>query len=130
MMHDHPGQLAYIQIDTADPERLAGFWAALFGVEIGERIGESPAGPRYVVLQPQDGGQVAFSFQWVPEEKQAKNRVHVDVAATQGLEEVTDLVEQQGGTRVRDGDFSEHGWRWRVMNDPEGNEFCLLPVDP
>jgi Glyoxalase-like domain len=27
-------------------------------------------------------------------------------------------------------DFREHGFRWRVMADPEGNEFCLVYEQP
>jgi hypothetical protein len=27
-------------------------------------------------------------------------------------------------------DFQEHGYRWRVMADPEGNEFCLVYEQP
>jgi hypothetical protein len=35
-------------------------------------------------------------------------------------------VEPLGGTRAPDIDFSEYGYDWRVMTDPEGNEFCLV----
>ena len=27
-------------------------------------------------------------------------------------------------------DFGEHGFSWRVMADPEGNEFCLIFTQP
>jgi hypothetical protein len=43
------------------------------------------------------------------------------------LEVLTELVERLGGSRQPGGDFSEHGWAWRVVADPEGNEFCLVP---
>jgi hypothetical protein len=45
------------------------------------------------------------------------------------LERVSQLVEQLGGARSQRGDFDEHGWKWRLMADPEGNEFCLVPAD-
>jgi hypothetical protein len=96
-------------------------------VDVEERVGESPAGPRYVVLKPQVEADVALAFQWVPEEKRVKNRVHLDVSAEGRIEEVTELVKRLGGSRAPTGDFREHGWKWRVMSDPEGNEFCLLP---
>jgi len=115
-------------VDSADPEHLARFWAALLDVEVEERTGSGPLGPRYVVLYPQEGAQVALSIQWVPEPKRSKNRLHLDVVAVHGLEEVTRLVEELGGSRRPDADFAEHGWNWRVMADPEGNEFCLIPA--
>jgi predicted enzyme related to lactoylglutathione lyase len=119
--------LAWIQVDSADPEHLARFWAALLDVEIEERAGSGPLGPRYVVLYPQEDADVALSFQWVPEPKLSKNRLHIDVVAVRGLDQVTQRVEELGGSRHPDGDFAEHGWDWRVMADPEGNEFCLIP---
>jgi predicted enzyme related to lactoylglutathione lyase len=120
-------RISWIQIDAADPERQARFWAGLLDVAVDERMGESPAGPRYVVLKPQTATDVALAFQWVPEEKRVKDRVHLDVSTEGRVEEITELVERLGGARAPSGDFHEHGWKWRVMFDPEGNEFCLLP---
>jgi hypothetical protein len=34
-----------------------------------------------------------------------------------------------GGRRRDDHDFHEHGFSWRRMADPEGNEFCLIYDD-
>jgi predicted enzyme related to lactoylglutathione lyase len=124
---DVRARVGWIQVDCGDPERLARFWGALLGVGIDGRIGSSPAGPRYLVLERQRDSGVALSFQWVPEPKRVKNRLHLDVTAVGGLEEVTRLVEELGGFREPDGDFAEGGWQWRVMVDPEGNEFCLVP---
>ena len=129
MEREPPGKLAWIQVDCRDPERLARFWARLLDVEVDERTGSSPVGPRFVVLQPQAGTGIAVSFQWVPEPKRSKNRLHLDLVAVQGLEHVSRLVEELGGSRSQEGDFDEHGWKWRVMADPEGNEFCLVPGD-
>lgn len=36
------------------------------------------------------------------------------------------MVEGLGGARVPHDDYHEHGYRWRLMADPEGNEFCLI----
>jgi predicted enzyme related to lactoylglutathione lyase len=118
--------LGWIVVDCADPERLARFWAALLDGAVEERIGTSPMGPRYVVLHPHGDANVALTFQWVPESKRSKNRLHLDVVAVQGLDAVTRIVEELGGSRRPEGDFSEQGWAWRVMTDPEDNEFCLI----
>ena len=70
----------------------------------------------------------------MPEGKSAKNRVHLDVNVGGGravpdderrprvntkAEELVAL----GATEVRRDE--EHGEYWIVMQDPEGNEFCL-----
>src|SRR5207237_10725878 len=101
-------------------------WREVLAVPIREQVGSSPAGPRYVVLEPQEANGVALAFQWVPEPKITKNRLHLDVAV-EDLEATTALVRRMGGSSVQDGDFEEDGWRWRVMRDPDGNEFCLIP---
>jgi len=49
--------------------------------------------------------------------------MHVDVAADDHEGEVERLVEL-GATRVADVD--EWGYRWTVLHDPEGNEFCVV----
>jgi predicted enzyme related to lactoylglutathione lyase len=59
----------------------------------------------------------------VPEEKAVKNRVHLDVKVPDRAAEIERLVEL-GGNRVRDAE--EDGEAWTVMQDPEGNEFCLF----
>ena len=61
-------------------------------------------------------------FAKVPEGKAAKNRMHVDMAAADQEAEVARLVEL-GATRVAD--MNEWGYEWTVMQDPEGNEFCV-----
>jgi hypothetical protein len=63
-------------------------------------------------------------FQRVPEQKVAKNRMHLDVPLA-GLDlddEVARLV-SLGASFLGHGEHPGH--RWAVMHDPEGNEFCL-----
>lgn len=63
-------------IDCADPLRVARFWAAVFGTDVGACDGE---GPHYVDLLPAPGVPT-LRFQRVPEPKRAKNRLHLDVS--------------------------------------------------
>ncbi len=70
-------------------------------------------------------------FQRVPEMKDEKNRVHLDLVVD-GLDEATAEVEKLGGRWLEPGNTRElEGFRWRCMADPEGNEFDLdvLPAD-
>jgi Glyoxalase-like domain len=71
-------------------------------------------------------------FQPVPEGKTAKNRVHLDVRASAGVEGEDGRVRarqhaqrlvEAGATILHEKD-EPIGW-CIVMTDPEGNEFCV-----
>jgi hypothetical protein len=72
-------------------------------------------------------------FQRVPEGKTVKNRVHLDVNVTTPgipaadrrslIDTEADRLVALGATRVED--HESHGDTWTVMQDPEGNEFCI-----
>ena len=138
-----------VTFDCADPARLAAFWA----LALGYRRQDPPAGfaswdaaleamgvpperrnDASAVADPEGVGPRLF-FQRVPEGKQTKNRVHLDVRAAPGLEgdarmaaleAEADRLVGHGAVRLRryepapplDGGHI-------VMADPEGNEFCL-----
>jgi len=118
------GKLAAIQVDCVDPVVVARFWSAIFGSEMLEPLGDPP---HYVNLGPAPAAPtgVMVAFQRVPEPRAAKNRLHFDVEV-EDVEAATSHVEALGGTRAPTPDFHEYGYNWRVMSDPEGNEFCLI----
>lgn len=115
------GRLEAITVDCADALALARFWGALFDTEIASTEGE---GPIYVDLRPAAGAPI-LRFQRVPEPKSVKNRVHLDIQVAD-LDEARARVEALGGRRISAQVFEEFGYRWVVMADPEGNEFCLV----
>ncbi len=137
-----------ITFDCGDPDSLAGFWAAVLGYrkdppppgfESWDQaldawgIPEERRNDRSAVSDPDGSGPRLF-FQKVPEGKVAKNRIHLDVRAAPGLEgddrmsaleaECTRL-EEIGATKVRRHDPGPMDNGFIVMQDPEGNEFCL-----
>jgi predicted enzyme related to lactoylglutathione lyase len=118
------GRLGAIQVDCADPVLLGRFWAEVLGTEMQEPLGDPP---HYVNLGRWSAapGAVLVAFQRVPEPRAGKNRLHLDVEV-EDVEEATTRVEALGGARVQAEDFHEYGYHWRVMTDPEGNEFCLV----
>jgi len=118
-MSDAKVRVWYVTVDCHDPETLAAFWRGLLGVEVAGTFGDA-----FVFLKRPSDEAVAMAFQRVPEDKVVKNRVHPDLHVDD-LEGVTQWVEANGGQRLEDHD--EEGFRWRVMRDPEGNEFCLVP---
>jgi predicted enzyme related to lactoylglutathione lyase len=117
-------RMGAVVIDCADPDLLATFWSQLLGVEKYRPIGDPV---QYAGIAPSDWGAPYMSFQRVPEPKVQKNRSHLDLHVND-VDVITALIERLGGSRDRD--FDEYGYRWRVMRDPEGNEFCLVHLRP
>lgn len=101
-----------VTFDCQRPRTLAAFWRAALGAE--------------PVLQTDDfvilGGRPALAFQRVEQPTQGKNRLHLDLSGGERTHEVARLVEL-GAKVVRNHDVD--GFRWTVMSDPLGNEFCV-----
>ena len=146
-----------ITFDAHDPETLSRFWAAALGyvnpgppgrevapgqdsfdvwhaflAEVG--VPESQWNTASAAEDPEGQGPRLF-FQQVPEDKTAKNRVHLDVRAAPGLqgddrmaalEAECERLVGLGATRVeRHEPAPPMSAGHIVMTDPEGNEFCL-----
>lgn len=103
-----------ITFDAADPERLALFWAEALGYERRDSSGN------FLILADPAGAGPGLLFGRVSEPKVAKNRVHLDL---DGDDAEVERLAGLGATRVET--VEEHGQRWTVMRDPEGNEFCV-----
>jgi hypothetical protein len=146
-----------VTFDAHDPRQLGLFWREVLdyavdpppGRTIGDPIETADAwlvfltqagvpverhNSAFGIVDPSGTGPRIF-FQQVPEDKQAKNRVHLDVRAAPGLQGEARMaaLEAQcqrlvglGAARQRrfepDGQMSAG---FIVMTDPEGNEFCL-----
>ncbi len=110
--------LAHVTFDCHDTLALAGFWSAALGRPV-----DDGAQPFFATIgYPASPGSPAWMFLAVPETKTVKNRMHLDLTADDREAEVARLV-GLGATRVADHD--EWGHVWTVVNDPEGNEFCV-----
>ena len=109
----HRSWLSDIVIDCHDLEAGVRFWTGALGAEVESR--DEP----YVSLSRVPGG-IGLGLQHVPEPKTAKSRVHLDLT-TDDLEAEVSRLEALGARRQQ----LINGW-W-VMEDPCGNEFCVLP---
>jgi hypothetical protein len=115
-------------IDCHDHRLVGEFWAAVLGYEITER----KDGPDhwYVELTgPPGSGPTVLAIR-VPEPKTVKDRIHIDVNATD--REQADEVERIIALGAKPVDIGQGDQTWVVLADPEGNEFCVLrsTVDP
>ena len=138
-----------ITFDCADPAGLAAFWAEALGYQVQDppdgfesweqalaAMGVPPENRNdaSALVDPKGSGPRLF-FQRVPEHKQAKNRVHLDVRAAPqlkgddrmaALEAEAERLGSHGATRLKRYEPApplEAGHI--VMSDPEGNEFRL-----
>jgi hypothetical protein len=114
-----------VTFDCADPERVARFWSVVLGYVVADSA--------VVCVDPTGVGPRLY-FQRVPEGKVVKNRVHLCVRVGTGLvgderlaaleAECTRLV-ALGAVRQRLLPADDENESCIVMQDIEGNEFCL-----
>jgi hypothetical protein len=111
--------LAHVTFDCTDAVALSSFWSAAIGRPV-----DDGAQPFFASIGfPAHDGQQAWLFLQVPEGKSAKNRMHLDLTSGGDREAEVERLVALGATKVEDHD--EWGHVWTVMNDPEGNEFCV-----
>ena len=149
------GTKTQIVFDTADPDRLAKFWAEALHYKLQEppagfasweaalkawNVPEEEWNSMSAIVDPEGGGP-RILFQQMDTPKPGKNRLHMDLNVSGGMavplatrkaevgREVDRLV-KLGATRQEaweppprsEGEPREY---WVVMQDPEGNEFCV-----
>jgi hypothetical protein len=133
-----------VTFDVHDLEAMSRFWALALDYEeeppppgfsswedFAERNAIPPELWRAAVVDPERRRPRLF-FQPVPEGKTAKNRVHLDIRASAGVEgeDGRERARRHAKRLVEAGAAIMHekdepiGW-CIVMTDPEGNEFCV-----
>jgi len=117
---DHDVNVANFTFDCTDVLRVARFWSAVLERPLDERSGEHFAS---IGGTDPDRIEPAWYFTRVPEAKHAKNRVHLDLT-TPDPDAVQRLI-ALGATVVGEHAVPGGSHRWTVMQDPEGNEFCV-----
>lgn len=135
----------HIVFDCADPDRVARFWMAALGgydfpvgVPEGFATWDEWADANNIPVEQRNAGRTLVDkdrgtrpdifFLQVPESKQVKNRVHLDIKVAPGLDgdarrtaiesEAARLTTLGATVATR---LDDH----IIMRDPEGNEFCL-----
>jgi hypothetical protein len=135
-----------VTYDCADPERVARFWCQVLGYvvppppeafvswdDFDRTLPADQQGSAFACIDPSGVGPRLF-FQRVPEGKVVKNRLHLDVRIGTGLvgEERLAALETEcarlvalGAVRVQLLLADGVNESCLVMQDVEGNEFCL-----
>ncbi len=114
-----------ITIDCHNPKALSEFWAQALNWKFDENATEDEAYIEKNLELNNNDGYPDLLFIKTPDQKNSKNRVHLDLRPTNQLEEV-ERLEKIGATRIEIGQSSSSETTWIVMADPEGNEFCVL----
>jgi hypothetical protein len=146
-----------VTFDANDPRMLSTFWRDVLGyvhpgppgVDVPEGVDPLAAWDEFLeragvpedqrntasALEDPEGEGPRIFFQQVPEDKVAKNRVHLDVRAAPGLEGADRMAALEAECDRLVGLGAKRIQRFEpapplslgtiVMNDPEGNEFCL-----
>jgi catechol 2,3-dioxygenase-like lactoylglutathione lyase family enzyme len=137
-----------VTFDCADPAALSRFWCEVLGYRLDSPpppyesweealdafgVPEENRNDASACVDPDGQGPRLF-FQKVPEGKSRKNRVHIDVRAAPGLrgddrmaalEQRCEALVTLGAARVARQEPGGMSFGHIVMQDPEGNEFCL-----
>lgn len=115
-------RLSELVLNCDDPEVLSRFWCAVLdyvelgkdedGIEIGPASGFGGATPTIILSRnPQPGSQPL--------------RLHLDVSPVDQDQDAE--LERLLALGARPADVGQTGEEsWHVLQDPEGNEFCLL----
>lgn len=137
-----------VTIDCAEPHVLADWWAETLGWEVEPQdeafirrmVAEGHAdeadttvhrgalvwrvGAAIVAPAEVRAGSPRVLFQWVPEPKTVKNRVHLDIRTGDAdVAAIRERLVQRGAAILHEGRQGPHSWV--TMADPEGNEFCI-----
>jgi predicted enzyme related to lactoylglutathione lyase len=117
-LYDETGPIATVSVDCADPQAMLRFWGEAMDWERYKETGHS------TVLRSARGVGPYLQFLRTPDVKTGWNRVHLDIRPYPGDDPEAEAARLRalGATDVA---LSEDV-AWRVLRDPEGNEFCLL----
>lgn len=138
-----------VAFDCTDPHALADWWAETLGWVVED---QDPGFIRRMIAEgyatdadtrthngrlvwrdgaairhpdgPSAGHRRRVIFQWVPEPKTVKNRVHLDIwVGEENVAAQADRLVARGATVLHKGSQGPH--EWMTLTDPEGNEFCV-----
>lgn len=119
--------ISHTSFDSLDAHAMSVFWGEVLGF-VEDPDDPNEASDEECMIFSADGGQ-RLLFIEVPDAKQVKNRLHLDLKPAVGTrEEELERLLGLGARAVADRRRPD-GSGWVVLADPEGNEFCILRSD-
>ena len=113
------GPIAAVVVDCADPKAMARFWGEAMDWTLHEVT------DHHVMLRSAKGVGPYLELLRAPGGRTWWNRVHLDVMPYVGDDKEAEVARLRalGATDV---DLGQGDVPWKVLADPEGNDFCVL----
>jgi len=118
-VHGDTGPIAAVVVDCADPREMARFWDGATDWTLHEVT------DRQATLRSAQGVGPYLEFVRTPDTKSGWNRVHLDVAPYPDGDPAAEEARLRA-LGATDPGIDQSSISWRILSDPEGNEFCLL----
>ncbi|UED87422.1 VOC family protein [Streptomyces profundus] len=118
-IYQDTGPIAAVVVDCTDPRGMARFWGQATDWTSHEVTDD------HATMRSAHGVGPYLEFVRTPDAKSGWNRVHLDVRPYPG----DDLEAEEARLRAlgaTDPGIDQSTISWRILADPEGNEFCLL----
>ena len=127
-LHKVVSRISHTSFDAADSFSQSLFWSEVLGYVEDPDDPNLPEHEECLIMAP-DRRQILL-FIRVPDQKEIKNRVHLDLRPVDRTrEEEVERLLALGATLYEDHRRSD-GSGWITLMDPEGNEFCVLGRQP
>jgi hypothetical protein len=119
-----PSYVSHTTVDCLNAYTLSEWWRIVLDYRHDPDDPNEPGHEECLIISPD--GHHHLLFIDVPDAKQTKNRIHLDLRPREGGrdDELARLLEL-GASEVDDRRNAD-GSGWVVLADPEGNEFCIL----
>ena len=118
-IHQDTGAIGAVVVDCTDPRAMARFCGEAMDWALHEVTDD------HAVMRSAKAVGPYLEFVHTPDPKTVWNRVHLDICPYPG----DDLAAEEARLRAlgaTDPGIDQSDLHWRVLVDPEGNEFCLL----
>jgi predicted enzyme related to lactoylglutathione lyase len=121
-------RISHTSFDAADAYAQSVFWSQVLDF-VEDPDDPNKPGHAECLITSRDGSQLLV-FITVPDGKQLKNRMHLDLRPVDGARErEVERVLALGASQIADHRRPD-GSGWITLADPEGNEFCVLSQHP
>ncbi|SOB79208.1 VOC family protein [Streptomyces sp. 1331.2] len=113
------GPIAAVVVDCTDPRAMARFWGEAMDWTVHEVDDD------HATMRSSHGVGPYLEFIRTPDTKSGWNRVHLDIRPYRGDDPAAEEARLRA-LGASDPGIDQSAISWRILTDPEGNEFCLL----